>query len=147
MKKIFLLTATVTTLFIFVLSCSENDPNRGNDENTYQASWDANTESDFSHYDLYVWSGLDSTQSPFEQGTNTSLYTDYFVKSVSRTSTTFMEITIDKLYIQAALSAVNLSGKKSLIGVSNILKVNNGIAVSKAENGAKLKITFIEKSR
>lgn len=138
MKSIILLTKAL--LFLFFLSCSENSSDTNSEENSYQASWDANAEPDLSHYDLFIWRGLDSTESPFVAGASTSLYSDYFVKSVTGTSTSFLETADDKSYIQAALSAVDLSGNKSVIAVSNIIKAADSTALGKSNNEIVLEI-------
>jgi len=110
-------------LFLIIVSCSVLADSYG-----YQASWDANTEPDLSHYDLYVWSGTDSLGSPFADSTSTNLYTEYFVKSVIGTNTNFLSVADGKSYIQAALSAVDSTGNKSMIAVSNIIKAVDGEA-------------------
>ncbi len=128
MKNIFLLMMTV--LFFFVLSCKDKKnevSNRFNtfidtNKNDYTATWDANNEPNISHYNLYVWSGLDSTQSPFDSTRSNGFYRQYYIKSVNNTSTKFVAIADGKSYIQIALSAVDSSGNRSKIGVSNIIK-------------------------
>ncbi len=128
MKNIFLLIVTV--IFLFVLSCKDKKnevSNRFNtfidtNKNDYTATWDANNEPNISHYNLYVWSGLDSAQSPFDSSRSTGFYRPYFVKRVKDTTTKFIAIADGKSYIQIALSAVDSSGNRSKIGVSNIIK-------------------------
>ena len=104
------------------------------DEYGYQASWDANTEPDVSHYNLYVWSGIDSLGSPFVDSTSTDFYTEYFVKSVTRTNTSFFSIADGKSFIQAALCAVDSTGNKSMIAVSNTIKAVDGEAPGQPKN-------------
>ncbi len=134
MKNIFHVTAVV--LLILVISCSkkDTDPVPEIAKHSYQISWDANKEPDIIHYDLYVWSGLDSTKTPFEDNTSAYRYIKYFVKSVKDTSTNILEIADGKSFIQIALSAVNSNGSKSQISVSNFRKAVDSHKVSKPQN-------------
>ena len=100
---------------------SENLP-----QHKYKLNWNANTETDISHYLLYGWHGRDTLSSPFIDSSSASSYSQYFVKKVTHLPvSTVIKDTIEYVangdWLQFAIAAVNKTGSVSPIGLSNFI--------------------------
>jgi hypothetical protein len=102
----------------------------------YKLNWNANPESDVSHYLLYAWHGEDTLSAPFIDNTGAGHYSQYFVKKVPHSSTdTMIRDTVEYIangdWLQFAITAVNKSGGVSPIGISNFIRseVPDSIAI------------------
>jgi len=96
---------------------------KSNETYRFKVSWDANTEADMNHYRIYLWTGMDTTDCPFNEGTIPS--NDYFYKvvqhdsSVERYEIETYPIELDGRWIRAAAIAVDDSNNWSMPGLSN----------------------------
>ena len=104
--------------FAFLVSCSLLA-----DTHSYMLTWTANTEPDMSHYEVYVWTGLDTLVCPLIQDVGISPSSPLYLKDVGHPDelTSFVEIADGVTYIRAGLVAVDIYGNRSGLGVSNFL--------------------------
>lgn len=97
----------------------------------FKLLWDYNTEPDMSHYNVFLLSAPDTTQSPFVQNGNADEIREWFVISVNHnelqaldpdTARYIFSSALDGNYLQAALTAVDTTGLESLVAVSGFYK-------------------------
>lgn len=107
------------------------------DQHGYTVTFESSISPDVSHHELLVWSGLDSLSAPFIEDTysaNYPTYTPVILGKDSVVTYTLNAVADGKSYIQVAVCAVDSSGNKSTLTVSNILKSIDGTNPEKAKN-------------
>ncbi len=98
------------------------------DQQLKQASWDRNLEEDLSHYNVFKWSGLDTTLTPFVDGEyrfdNDPLFVGFVNKGPAAGQQLYsLFVQADGItYTQIAVSAVDSSDNHSPIGLSNFIQ-------------------------
>ena len=116
-------------LLLLIVGCSVKA-----DVKTYNLSWDANTEPDLAGYKIYQWIGADTTLSPLDTLISGANYTQYYIKTITETTTTIQAESDGINYIQVGMSAIDVSGNESNLGLSKFYLTLDSDAPSAPKN-------------
>lgn len=104
------------------------------DSKNYSITWTPNTDPDMDHYNLYVWSGLDTTQCPYYESMPISPTDATFYKAIPYTSSLGSEawtgIADGKTYFSVLLQAADSSGNRSPAGWAYVKGTNSHFLLS-----------------